>query len=217
MLPLTVPLLLAVPFGPFLAWKRGDLPGVAQRLVAAAGLALLAGVATLALAGERSALAPLGVTLGAFMIVGSLSEPLWRSKLGRVPVTETLRRLASLPRAAWGGTLGHLGIGVTVLGVVLVTSLGTERVVEMMPGETLAVGRDVIRYDDVRGQVGPNFRQDVATFAVLRDGGELRAVAAPRPSLLRRAPACRPPRRPSRRDGSASSTSPSAASTPRRG
>ena len=31
-LPLTVPLLLAVPFGQSLAWKRGDLLGVAQRL-----------------------------------------------------------------------------------------------------------------------------------------------------------------------------------------
>ena len=33
--PLFVPLLLAVPFGPMLAWKRGDLLGVAQRLLAA--------------------------------------------------------------------------------------------------------------------------------------------------------------------------------------
>ncbi len=30
--PLMVPLLLAMPFGPFLAWKRGDLYAAAQRL-----------------------------------------------------------------------------------------------------------------------------------------------------------------------------------------
>ena len=35
-LPLAVPLLLVVPFGQSLAWKRGDLLGVAQRLVFAA-------------------------------------------------------------------------------------------------------------------------------------------------------------------------------------
>src|SRR5246500_5866528 len=29
--PLAVPLLIAIPFGPLLAWKRGDLLGVAQR------------------------------------------------------------------------------------------------------------------------------------------------------------------------------------------
>src|SRR6266511_2871587 len=38
--PLFVPLMLAVPFGPLLAWKRGDLLGAAQRLTAA-GIAAL--------------------------------------------------------------------------------------------------------------------------------------------------------------------------------
>src|SRR5438132_2165987 len=33
--PLVIPLLLAVPFGPLMAWKRGDLLGVAQRLIGA--------------------------------------------------------------------------------------------------------------------------------------------------------------------------------------
>src|SRR5436853_2469661 len=39
--PLFVPLLIAMPFGPLLAWKRGDLLGVAQRLVGAAGVAVI--------------------------------------------------------------------------------------------------------------------------------------------------------------------------------
>ena len=33
--PLFIPLMLAMPFGPLLAWKRGDLPGAVQRLIAA--------------------------------------------------------------------------------------------------------------------------------------------------------------------------------------
>src|SRR3989440_9819523 len=40
--PLFVPLLIAVPFGPLLAWKRGDLFGAAQRLIWAAGLGISA-------------------------------------------------------------------------------------------------------------------------------------------------------------------------------
>ena len=38
--PLFIPLMLAVPFGPLMAWKRGDLLGVAQRLLGAAAIAL---------------------------------------------------------------------------------------------------------------------------------------------------------------------------------
>src|ERR1700742_1667881 len=39
--PLFVPLLLAVPFGPLMAWKRGDLLGVAQRLIGAIAIAVI--------------------------------------------------------------------------------------------------------------------------------------------------------------------------------
>ena len=57
-----MPLLLAMPFGPLLAWKRGDLLGVAQRLrrcglrVAVVGIA-----ATFALTSGGPVLAPFGV------------------------------------------------------------------------------------------------------------------------------------------------------------
>ena len=176
MLPLTVPLLLALPFGPFLAWKRSDLLGVSQRLVVAGLVAILGAVAFAAWRGDENALAPLGVLLGLWLVAGAISEPLWRAKLGRVPASETLRRLANLPRAAWGGTLGHLGIGITTLGVVLVTSLGTERVLTMVPGDVLAIRDAELRYDDIRGQRGPNYVEDVASFTILRDGAPIATV-----------------------------------------
>ena len=177
--PLAVPLLLAVPFGPFLAWKRSDLAGVAQRLMAASVLALLAGVLFAVLRGEGGALAPLGLALGLWLIAGALSEPLWRAKAGRAPLAETLRRLAKLPRASWGATLGHVGLGVSVLGVVLVSSLGTERVVEMVPGERLDLGERALLYEEIRGRVGPNYVEDAATFRVLGPEGAPRASIVP--------------------------------------
>src|SRR6202030_2044788 len=47
--PLFATLLIALPFGPLLGWKRGDLLGAAQRLLAAAILAALAMAAAFAL------------------------------------------------------------------------------------------------------------------------------------------------------------------------
>ena len=58
--PLFIPLLLAVPFGPLLAWKRGDLLGVAQRLIGAAAVALIAIAVTFAMTGGGPVLAPFG-------------------------------------------------------------------------------------------------------------------------------------------------------------
>ena len=40
--PLFIPLMVVMPFGPLMGWKRGDLLGAAQRLLAAAILAALA-------------------------------------------------------------------------------------------------------------------------------------------------------------------------------
>src|SRR5512132_3603994 len=61
--PLFLPLLLAVPFGPLLAWKRGDLFGAAQRLTAAGIAALVALAVTFAVQRGGPVLAPFGVGL----------------------------------------------------------------------------------------------------------------------------------------------------------
>ena len=51
--PLMMPLLLIVPFGPMLAWKRGDLRAAAERLVFAFGAAIVAAMAAAWLGGRR--------------------------------------------------------------------------------------------------------------------------------------------------------------------
>src|SRR5438128_2616836 len=59
--PLMIPLLLALPFGPMLGWKRGDLYGASQRLGVAMVAALVGAVVTYVLAGGKGVLAPLGL------------------------------------------------------------------------------------------------------------------------------------------------------------
>src|SRR6201993_3325279 len=49
-----VPLLIALPFRPLLAWKRGDLYGVAQRLLAAFAVAMVSLAATFAFEGTKA-------------------------------------------------------------------------------------------------------------------------------------------------------------------
>src|SRR5215471_16409772 len=66
--PLMLPLLAAMPFGPYLAWKRGDLAGAAQRLFAAAALALAALVVALAAESGGPVLAPFGLALGVYVM-----------------------------------------------------------------------------------------------------------------------------------------------------
>src|SRR5262249_20187769 len=66
---LFLPLLLAAPFGPLLAWKRGDLLGVAQRLFGAAALAVVGMAVVFAVERGGPILVPFAFGLAIFVIV----------------------------------------------------------------------------------------------------------------------------------------------------
>jgi cytochrome c-type biogenesis protein CcmF len=83
--PLFVILLMVVPFGPLLAWKRADLPGVAQRLSAAFLVALIGIGATFAIEG-RPVLSALGVGLALFVMAGALTDLAERTGVLRAPL-----------------------------------------------------------------------------------------------------------------------------------
>src|SRR2546423_10640400 len=68
--PLFVPLLLAVPFGPLLAWKRGDLLAAAQRLLVAVAIAVIGIAVTFAVERGGSMLVPFAFGLAIFVITG---------------------------------------------------------------------------------------------------------------------------------------------------
>ena len=88
--PLIVPVLVAAPFGPLLAWKRGDLLAAAQRLIGAAALAVIALVIAFLVQG-KSVLAPLGVGLAVFVIAGAATDIAERIGLFRAPIGHALR------------------------------------------------------------------------------------------------------------------------------
>ncbi|MEP4703461.1 MAG: heme lyase CcmF/NrfE family subunit, partial [Hyphomicrobiales bacterium] len=178
MVPLCIPLLLAMPYGPFLAWKRGDIIGVSQRLLTALGLAIVATFIVYVVSADGPVLAPLGVGLGMWMLVGAISEILWRSKAFQVSFGETLRRLRHLPRSNYGSALGHGGMGVMVLGIVAVTAYGTEEFKEMKPGETIETAGYTMHFKEIRPEKFANYVQDVAIFEV-RKGGRLIDEMAP--------------------------------------
>ena len=175
--PLMVPVLLAVAAGPFLAWKRGDLLGALQRLWIAFAAALATVLVGLYLAGFKPILALFGLALAAWVAVGALSEWAERVRLFRAPWPETWRRALSLPRAAYGMTLAHVGLAVSVAGIAA-SAFAVERIELLHPGDTIALAGYQLRYDGTEKVQGPNFVADRATIEVMR-GGELIAVLHP--------------------------------------
>jgi cytochrome c-type biogenesis protein CcmF len=171
--PLFMLLLVAVPFGPLLAWKRGDLLGAAQRLTVAFVLAAVVVAATLAINGKGLVLLPFAFGLAVFVIAGAFTDLVERTALLKVPPKIAWARARGLPRSAFGTTLAHLGLGLTLLGVVGETQLGVERIAELKPGETISARGYDLYFDGVTERQGPNYREIAARFRVSRDGKEI--------------------------------------------
>jgi cytochrome c-type biogenesis protein CcmF len=171
--PLFVPLLLAMPFGPLLAWKRGDLRGVTQRLMAAGIAALLAVALVWAWTTGGAALAPLAIGLGVFVIAGSIVDIAERTMLFRLPFGAAFRRARGLPRAAWGTALAHAGIGVALIGIVCESTWNTEYIGTMQPNDVAKLAGYELTLKDVTQRQGPNFRESLARFRVTRGGDEI--------------------------------------------
>ncbi|WP_047463069.1 heme lyase CcmF/NrfE family subunit [Rhizobium rhizogenes] len=175
---LMMPILIAVPFGPLLAWKRGDLLGVLQRLYVAAGLALIAGLVLFYVRHGGPVLAVLGLAAGFFLVFGAVTDLWYRAGVGKVKGNVAWRRLSGLPRSAFGTALAHAGLGVTVLGIVAVTTFETENITTMKPGGTAELGGYTLRFEDTQPGVGPNFTEDRAHFTVSRGGVAIAQVSS---------------------------------------
>jgi cytochrome c-type biogenesis protein CcmF len=168
--PLFVPLLLAMPFGPLLAWKRGDILGAAQRLVAAGGLALVAVAAIYVVETGHASLAPFGIGLALFVMGGAVSDLIERTGLMRAPFATVRSRALGLPRSAWGTMIAHFGIGLTLLGIVCETHLAAEHIAAVKPGEVVAIRRYQLTFDGVIPRQGSNYHEQVAKLTVRRNG-----------------------------------------------
>jgi cytochrome c-type biogenesis protein CcmF len=174
--PLFVPLMLAVPFGPLLAWKRGDLLGAAQRLTAAGIAALVAIAVAWAWTYGGSTFAPLAIGLAIFVVAGALCDLAERIGLFRVSLGVALRRARGLPRATWGTAFAHAGVGVALIGIVCETTWNSEYIGSMMPSDVARVAGYQLKLDGVTQRQGPNFREMIAQFTVSLDGETLRVM-----------------------------------------
>lgn len=184
--PLFALLLLAVPFGPMLAWKRGDLLGVAQRLLAAGVAGLVAVAIAWGWARGGSALAPLAIGLGIFVIASAVTDIVERTGLVRLPFATVLHRARGLPRSAWGTAFAHAGLGVALIGIVCETTWNSEYIATMKQNDVAHIAGFDVKLDGLLQRQGPNYREMIAEFNVSRDGETLSVMTPSKRSFTTR-------------------------------
>ncbi len=173
--PLFIPIILAMPFGQMLAWKRGDLLGAAQRLVLACALGLAGMVVLYALRGG-SVVPAILAGLAVYLTVGSFVEVYGRLRNAQ-NASSFFARAKGLPRSAWGTAIAHAGVGLTLFGLAA-TGWGVERIVSAKINEPVLVGPYEVVVTDIAPRDGSNYK-DLVAHTQIREGGRVVAEIDP--------------------------------------
>jgi len=168
--PLMLPLIFVMGLGPFLSWKRADLPAVLQRTKWLLALTFVSALVIWYLQTDGPVIAVLAFALGIWLFMATAMEWGNRIKLGQVPAAESWRRMKGLPRATHGMTLAHLGLAVCIFGFVGSSAWKEDDVVFAEVGTEVSIAGFDLRFDGMERVPGPNYIANRATLTVTRDG-----------------------------------------------
>jgi cytochrome c-type biogenesis protein CcmF len=173
--PMMVPMLMAVGLGPMMAWKRGDLLGALQRV----WVAYIATVAVLLIAFYVThggpVLAVLGFGLATWLGAAVLVELAERLRLFRIPLADSGRRALHLPRSAYGMTIAHFGLAVSIAGFSA-SAFDREAINALPFGGSLDIAGYHLTLESVDRMPGPNYVADRASIRVTYDGALVKVM-----------------------------------------
>src|SRR5215475_7976104 len=175
--PLVALIVLLMPLGQSLAWKRGDLLGAAQRVTVAAFGGLLVALVLVAVIRGGPVLAAVGLGLAVYLIVGSLADVASHIWARGQPARVMLARAVGLPRSAWGAAIAHAGLGVALMGLAA-TGWGVERIATVKLGQRIDLGPYQATIENLQSRQGPNY-SDVLAYTVISRGGAAVATVEP--------------------------------------
>jgi cytochrome c-type biogenesis protein CcmF len=178
-LPLMMPLLLLLGFGPRLRWKQ-DSPTEALWRLRWIFLASLVFGLLWPLAMETwSLLAGLGTFLALWIVGSALLDLYERLRPRGVQGGSIAARAGRLGRSYIAMQTAHVGVALMVVGITFVLGYDDERDVRMAVGETVDVGGYQFRLDALQSVEGPNYTAEQATVRIFREDGRPVATLAP--------------------------------------
>ncbi|OUS08661.1 c-type cytochrome biogenesis protein CcmF [Rhodobacterales bacterium 52_120_T64] len=171
--PFMVVLAMILPIAAMLPWKRSNLRRTIRPLWGIAALSVALGAAVWVMQTGGRMLAPVGLTLAFWVVVGSLADVAARVKLGKASLTESLRRAGNLPRADWGKMFAHTGFGLMIFGISAIMAWEFEDIRTVEIGQTFPLQAYEVRFEAVESIQGPNYTAERGVFALVKDGVEI--------------------------------------------
>ena len=159
--PIMCLLFIFMGIGPLIRWKKAKKGELRKNLSAISIASIVFGLAFPFLyAGEFNWLVSGGMGLACWVGLVASKDLINQMKLvkGRLGLSHL------------GMTVAHIGIGVTIVGVTLVSTYETETNVKMFPNEKVEVSGYEIEFNGIKGVEGPNYSAEQGQLNVYKDG-----------------------------------------------
>ena len=155
-----LPLLALVALGVHSRWKRGGFGDRGRTLLLTLAAAAVIGCGVVfGIFSGGGVLAAVGMTLGTWIVLSSLVDPIDR-----------LRRRISIPRSVLGMTLAHIGLGIFVFALTSVQGFTIEHDVALANGGVTQAGPYTFQFQGINRLQGSDYGGVSATVLVTRHG-----------------------------------------------
>jgi len=107
-----------------------------------------------------------GIALGSWIFSVTVMD-LYSKANGKNGLVAGVKKLSP---SYWGMVLAHVGVGVTAIGICIVSNYTKEHDIRMVPGDKIEASGYEFIFDGVRRVPGPNYMADEAVIRVFDEG-----------------------------------------------
>ena len=158
--PLMIPLFILMGVGPLLHWQTTDIRKLIKRFFYVCVFSIFLAFSLLWSAGAQMNLFVIfGLTLALWIITNTLSHYFVLQKRFRI-------RLRKLSLSQTAMTIAHVGVGITVVGLVLTTAYSQHRNLSMKIGDQIVVGSYHFNLRSIKNVRGPNYTATQAAITI---------------------------------------------------
>ncbi len=161
-----IPILILMPIGQQINWKQESMKPMLTKYWLWAISSILIALAVVIIMGGIEPMALVGTTLGLWVLAGCAKYVLAQASKS----TSFTIGVKKISRSYWGMLVAHLGVAVTVLGVVLTSYYSIEENIKISQGETVQVEDLDVEFYDFKNTEGPNYISSAGSFRIYSEG-----------------------------------------------
>ena len=160
-------ILFLIPFGQQMNWKQNNLKPLMLKQLLLLAIAIVISLTLIALFAEKVLIEPVvAISLATWLILSCLNYLVKQSSNAE----SLFAGLRKVSRSYWGMIVAHIGVAVTVIGVIITSFYSIEKDIRIEPQQTVKVENLSIKFEKFDNFTFENYISSQATLKVSKNG-----------------------------------------------